>query len=53
MLPGFILKYEDGIYTVVTFSSDVQYDPTREEFTKAYMNSLELLKDGLKTVEIN
>lgn len=52
-VPGYILKYEGGIYTTINFPSDVQFKLDDKEFEKVYMDSFELLKEAVRTIEFN
>lgn len=51
IVPGYILKYEDGIYTTITFPSDVQFNVEDKEYEEVYLNSAKILKEAIETIE--
>lgn len=49
IIPGTILKYEDGYYTEATFASDVQYIPTDINSKKSYSDAFVMSKKIIET----
>lgn len=51
-VPGYILNYENGIYTAAAFTSDVQIDPSSEKQKELYRKALASAEEMVKSYRV-
>ena len=49
IIPGYLLNYDRGVYYIVQFASDVQYDLEDEVASKNYLELLNVSRNLLRS----